>query len=228
MLMGASWQARQAWRAALRGRAEHATIDALSTSIPSGTPGIDRWALELALRHRTPLLNDVFEVITTFGSFVVLVPVVIVVGLACLRRAGDRLALAFLLLAYAGMAVLVPIIKSWVGRARPPTALAVHTYGFYAFPSGHAAQAAAVWGAVAVVIARALHSRRAAVAVWTAAVTVTLLVGVSRVYLGAHWLTDVLAGWTLGAAWVVFVSWVSSRLSTSVQRRPRTVRPDIE
>jgi membrane-associated phospholipid phosphatase len=73
-----------------------------------------------------------------------------------------------------------------------------------AFPSGHATQSAAFYAMLAIVFGTGLSFRRRA-AVWSAAALVVLIVGASRIYLGAHWLTDVLAGYALGASWVAIV-----------------------
>lgn len=78
------------------------------------------------------------------------------------------------------------------------------------FPSGHAATAAVVYLTLGAVVARALPRRRLQVYVVAVAVVLTLAIGVSRVYLGVHWPTDVLAGWTLGAGWAL-AAWFVER-----------------
>jgi membrane-associated phospholipid phosphatase len=102
------------------------------------------------------------------------------------------------LVAGGALAVLAsPLAKALVDRPRPPDAL-VHAAG-QSFPSGHAVHAVA-YVAMAVALARLLPqpSRRAALV--AAAVVIAVLVGLTRIYLRAHWLTDVLAGWGLSAA----------------------------
>jgi membrane-associated phospholipid phosphatase len=76
--------------------------------------------------------------------------------------------------------------------------------GNLAYPSGHSTQAIVSWGMLAVV-ALAGRSRRARIFGLTAAAVVVLLVGASRVYLGVHWLTDVLGGYALGGAWLALI-----------------------
>jgi undecaprenyl-diphosphatase len=98
---------------------------------------------------------------------------------------------------------LLSLVKVLTGRQRPPAALAVQHFAGLAFPSGHATQAAAVWGMLAALLANATSRGSIKVAIWAGALLVTALVGVSRLYLGAHWLTDVLGGWALGALWLV-------------------------
>lgn len=102
-----------------------------------------------------------------------------------------------------GGVVLYTAIKPLVGRAQPPEDFAVGTYPGLAFPSGHATQAIAFYGVLGFPLARRARSLRW---VWiTVAAVVTLVVGASRVYLGAHWLTDVLGGYALGGCWLALV-----------------------
>ncbi|HEX8133280.1 MAG TPA: alkaline phosphatase family protein, partial [Actinomycetes bacterium] len=83
-----------------------------------------------------------------------------------------------------------------------PAGLAVAHAGGFAFPSGHATDAVATYGVLAFLGARAGRRRLPAGAAWAAAAVLVVVVGLSRVYLGVHWLTDVLAGVALGTVWV--------------------------
>ena len=116
------------------------------------------------------------------------------------------------------------MVKALVGRPRPPSALALGTYGGMAFPSGHALQATAVWGMLAVLTAASVARRRTKVLVWCAGAAVALGVGASRVYLGAHWLTDVMGGWALGGLWltVLVVAAPSRPRLSSLNPRPES------
>lgn len=76
----------------------------------------------------------------------------------------------------------------------------VHATGA-AFPCGHATQAIAVWGMLTVLLLRG-HGRRARTAAVTGSTLLVLLIGASRIYLGAHWLTDVVGGFALGGMWL--------------------------
>ncbi|MDQ4145713.1 MAG: phosphatase PAP2 family protein [Actinomycetota bacterium] len=99
---------------------------------------------------------------------------------------------------------LSSITKALVGRARP-TLSPVYELASDAFPSGHATAAAACYGALALLAGRALP-RRWSLPVVSLSLFVILLVGMTRVYLGVHWPTDVLGGWALGGAWVAIVA----------------------
>ena len=103
------------------------------------------------------------------------------------------------------------------GFARPRPELVPHAVRVYtqSFPSGHAMMAAVVYLTLGTLLARTQPSRRIKVYLLAVAALVTVLVGVSRVYLGVHWPTDVLAGWAGGAAWAVLcwlvMLWLQSR-----------------
>jgi membrane-associated phospholipid phosphatase len=111
--------------------------------------------------------------------------------------------------------------KRLVDRPRPPAAEALEHPLDPSFPSGHATASAALATGLAVLAVAALRSSWARVAAVAAAGTFALVVGLTRIYLGAHWLTDVLAGWCTGAA-------VALVLAAAVQpwlRPPRGVNP---
>jgi undecaprenyl-diphosphatase len=87
-------------------------------------------------------------------------------------------------------------LKETFRRSRPSLFEEIATLHSYSFPSGHAMASAAAYGAVAVLVARDCPSR--APVAFAAAAVLALLIGASRIYLGVHWMTDVLAGWAAG------------------------------
>jgi undecaprenyl-diphosphatase len=143
------------------------------------------------------------RIVTGLGGSGLLIPLVVVLGLWYRRRAGSWRPLALLGSAYVGALLLSNGLKELADRGRPPAALAIGHYDSPAFPSGHATHAAAVWVMVGVVLASSAADRRRRVATWVAVATVVVVVGVSRLYLAAHWLTDVLAGWAIGGLWAL-------------------------
>jgi membrane-associated phospholipid phosphatase len=180
----------------------------------SSDPRVMRWAVD----HRTGWLTMVMKVASVVGSNVVLVPLVLatVVGLVWVRRRWRSAMLVVLSLA--GAEALYQIVKPWVGRARPPVTDHLVRATNFAFPSGHATQAAA-FGALAVVLAVG-RARWIQAIIGVAAGVLVLLVGLSRVYLGVHWWTDVVGGWALGGAWLCLVLAVMLRTLS----RPRHVK----
>ncbi|TFZ01660.1 phosphatase PAP2 family protein [Ramlibacter rhizophilus] len=119
-------------------------------------------------------------------------------------------AMWLMLVAVGGGLVLSTLLKMGFDRPRPelvPHGSIVYTASF---PSGHSMMAAVTYLTLAVLLARVQERMAVKSYVLTVAVLVTLAVGTSRVYLGVHWPTDVLAGWTVGAAWALFV-WLVTR-----------------
>jgi len=151
--------------------------------------------------HREPWLTTTMDVITHLGSTSVLVPALLVVGLAAWRRSHSWAPMALLAVPLGGAVLTSTVIKLVVARSRPDSGALVPALG-YAFPSGHSTAAAAGWLAVAVVLGRFARHGTVRVSLLAAAVVIAVLVGVSRVYLGVHAPTDVLAGWALGALWL--------------------------
>src|SRR5215472_12718481 len=163
-------------------------------------PHVTAWVIA----HRTEWLTSALKVLTWLGSTAVMIPAGLATGLYFLIRRRDWRPLALLTAAVGGAVGLYNIVKSVVGRPRPPAAIWIGHYTGASFPSGHATQSAAFYAVLAIVLGAGLSFRGRA-AVWSAAALVVLIVGASRIYLGAHWLTDVLAGYALGASWVAIV-----------------------
>jgi undecaprenyl-diphosphatase len=125
------------------------------------------------------------------------------------------------LIGVGGIGLVIVTAKTVVGRSRPASPFALITEGGYSFPSGHATGTAAVALLCAWMLSRwVIGSWPGRVAVWGIAIGVTGAVGFSRVYLGVHYVSDVLAGWLLGAAWAGTVmlvgSWWEATRLTSV------------
>jgi membrane protein DedA with SNARE-associated domain/membrane-associated phospholipid phosphatase len=163
---------------------------------------IDVPAGRFFVEHREPWLTALMKAITTLGSARVLVPLAIAGGVIWWVRSRSFRPGAVLLAAYGGAAILSNAIKLLVDRPRPPLAHMLGNFGNSSFPSGHAAQSIAVYGMIAALLAGSGATWTQKVMSWSAALLLAGVIGMSRVYLGAHWLTDVLAGWALGALWL--------------------------
>ncbi len=140
--------------------------------------------------------------VTSLGSITVLsIIVILVCGLVfSLRRVREG---GLLLAASVGGMLLTGLLKDVFQRDRPPMVLHLAPAINASFPSGHATLSATVYLTLGALIAHFAQRRRVRVYALTAAVILTVLVGCSRVYLGVHWPTDVLAGWCVGAAWAL-------------------------
>ena len=140
--------------------------------------------------------------ITALGGTSVLgLLVLATVGLLLLRRArGDAL---FVLVATVGGMLVSTLLKNSFDRPRPdlvPHGAYVYTASF---PSGHAMLSAVVYLTLAALVVRLVEGKRAKVYLLSVATLLCVLIGTSRVYLGVHWPSDVLAGWVVGAAWAL-------------------------
>jgi undecaprenyl-diphosphatase len=127
-----------------------------------------------------------------------------VVYLLMMRK---RHAALFVAAAVGGGMLLSTLFKAGFDRPRPD--LVPHLVYVYttSFPSGHSMMSAVAYLTLGALLARLHHGRDVQAFIVAVAVLITLLVGASRVYLGVHWPTDVLAGWSAGAAWAC-VCWL--------------------
>ena len=154
-------------------------------------------------------LESAVRDVTALGGTVV-VSMVTLAATGFLFLAGKRGAATFVLAAILGAMLLSFGIKAGIERPRPelvPHGITVYTASF---PSGHATGSAATYLTLGALLARFQPRRRLKVFILTFAVLLTLLIGLSRLYLGVHWPSDVLAGWTLGASWAL-LCWLVAR-----------------
>ena len=152
-------------------------------------------------RNRTPQLTTFFIVVTALGSTAVACVIAAVVGVYLLRRRQLHWFAAITLTIFGGM-TLNRLLKLAFQRARPQLDDPIRTFAGYSFPSGHTVTATVVYGAVALFLFTQVKTFRARVIVISAASLLIMLVGFSRIYLGAHYLTDVLAAIAEGVAWI--------------------------
>ena len=175
-----------------------AYVFVLLTSVLSADPTatrLDRRAFDLVDRLHSSFGVDVLKVVSALGAFPSALAVVLATALALAYWRG-RVELAALVLAFAGVYAAVQLAKAGVDRPRPPRAF-VETRDT-SFPSGHAAYSTA-WVAAAVLIGRRVPpAPRAALVL--AGLAIAVAVGLSRVYLRAHYFSDVAGGWGLGFA----------------------------
>lgn len=154
-------------------------------------------------------LEEAMRDITALGSAAVLIYItaITIIYLCITKRYGPAL---FVFASVAGGQVISSLLKLGIDRPRPdlvPHLAQVHTMSF---PSGHAMLSAVTYLTLGALLARFLPGRATTIFVFAIAVLTTLMVGISRVYLGVHWPSDVLAGWCAGFAWAT-LCWVASR-----------------
>jgi membrane-associated phospholipid phosphatase len=166
----------------------------------NGLEASDASRLQEIVTHRSDVLVAVAKVATQLGNVVFLVAVAVLVGVV-LWRWGARLAVAAAPLVALGLAAVAAAVgKQLFSRARPPVALQLVPETEPSFPSGHATDSAALYLTIGLIVAVVVLRRPVArVASILLASVAVIAVGASRLVLGVHWPTDVLAGWALGS-----------------------------
>ena len=159
-------------------------------------PIFDPEAQRLAVRLEADPFVSIAKVVTTLGAFPVAAALVVVAG-AVLLWQREFVETLVLTVGLALTVVSVHLIKAATDRPRPPDPLV--STDLSAYPSSHAAYAI-TWVAVAVVVSRALPNLASRAVLISVAIVIAAVVGLSRVYLRAQWLSDVTGGWGLGAA----------------------------
>ncbi len=191
-------------------------INLTSEMLEGETSGVDK-AILLALRTpghlATPigphwLLQSMIDLSALGGPTVVWLFSAVALGFLLLIR--HWAAAGIFTLAIGGASLLNLVVKFGVSRARPEVVPHLTEVANASFPSGHAMISAAVYMTVGALLAQTQKSMLAKTYLLTVFITLALLIGVSRLYLGVHWPSDVLAGWLLGGAWAL-VFWIVSR-----------------
>ena len=157
--------------------------------------------------------------ITSLGSIAVL-GIVSFVVVAYLLLAKSRAAALLVLVAVLGGLAINSLLKIQFGRPRPDLFVPAAKVFTASFPSGHAAYSAITYMTLAALLARTTECRRLRVYFVAVAIALTFMIGVSRVYLGVHYPTDVLAGWCVGSAWALFCWAIMTRLQHKGQIEP--------
>lgn len=184
---------------------------------------IDRRILNLIATIRTPTLDEVMYAVSYLGNartVVVLLAAALIMTLLA-RRWLDAI---LLMLAPAAAELFMALLKLLVHRPRPPLEDARIVDSGFSFPSGHATLAATFYGTVAFLLILRARPEWLKALIGVVAAIIVFAIGVSRVYLGVHYSTDVLAGWALGTFWLVVVVLVDHIAQQSSGRlRPATL-----
>jgi len=185
--------------------------------------------------HRTPFATGAMKVLTQLGSTYVIVPVFLFIGLAWLWRRKTWMPFLMFVASIGGASLLRFLVGELVDRPRPVPPPGLGPFAGPSFPSSHTVMAVAAYGILAALYSRAARSWARRVAAWMGAFIVCLVVGSSRIYLGAHWLTDVLGAYALGTAWLFALLFTLGALrgrSRAIREReapvPVTADPALE
>ena len=201
----------------------------IALEVVKGEPiAFDRWVMR-SLRHATdpslPIgpswLPDVARDITALGSTVVLgITLLVITGY--LFAAGKRHAGWLVLVSVLGGTALNNLLKFAFARPRPELIAPLTPVTSLSFPSGHSAISAVFYLTLGALVAQTHASPTIRIHVLATATLLTVLVGVSRIYLGVHYPTDVLAGWCFGTAWAL-ICW---SIMNQLQRRGDVELPE--
>ena len=196
-----------------------AVVGLLLTAAGETIVGADGWAAAALHARASPGATTAFRLVTELGSTTVLV-LVTVVGAGYLARLGRRGDAALVITALVGAEALTWSLKALFRRERPTFGDPVATAGSFSYPSGHALVSLAVYGALAYVLLRGRRSARARAVVAGCVALGVAAIGFSRLYLGVHYLSDVLAGYVVGFALLLLVT-------TFAWGRPAGARGDL-
>jgi len=196
-----------------------------SIKAADGLSSLDEPVLELAISLRTPQNVALAQFITNLGGAIGLAILTIVIVVVMTVRWRSRTPVLLLSIGTAGSLLMTAVGKDLVGRARPPVTSAIPpSETSPAFPSGHALNNTVVACLVAYLLLLHLTSLLWRIVAIALAVLWFVTIGLTRVFLGYHWLTDVIAGWLLGLAWTAMVI-TCHRLYLTVRREHSTPPP---
>ena len=169
----------------------------------STVTAFDHHVTSSVVAHRTPALNAAMKAVTWLGSWVALVATAVLVVVLVLRRRLALLAALLAVVVWAGEAGAVALAKRVVERPRPPLHIRLVTAHGWSWPSGHTATAVLVFAVLAVVLTHLFPSGAVPVASWVVAIVAIVAVGFSRIELGLHWTTDVMASLVFVTLWLL-------------------------
>lgn len=180
-------------------------VDITKDLLEGDVDAIDRAILLAIAKARAPLLTSAAVDLSALGS-VTLVTLFSAVTLAVLLMLRDRIGSLQLLSASAGAALWTVATKDIIERARPEVVPRLIEVSGFSYPSGHSLAAASLYLTIAIIVRRHLQTAPAQMAILAMAGLLIILVGLSRVYLGVHYPTDVASGVSLGAAWALLLA----------------------
>jgi undecaprenyl-diphosphatase len=175
--------------------------------------------------RRSPVVDDIMMEATTLGDGIVLIMIVAVASVF-LWLTKHRWSVYILIVGMVGGKFLNTLLKASFDRTRPSAVEWIDQVSSPSFPSGHAMGAFIVYGTVAYLVARLEPTKRLRFATWFVAIAIIVAIGVSRMYLGVHYPSDVIAGFAAGLAWVAFVASSVTAVQFFAPRRPVTAEEE--
>ncbi len=186
---------------------------AVSVSLPhSFISTYDQWFENLLYSVRSPLLLNLFGWITSLGDTFVVAGMAGIISIFLLRSNLSRSYVAGLATSLIGAGGTAYVMKEVIARARPGGLISAITETSFSFPSGHATVAVALYGFLAYILCKLYPTKR--IIIVTAASIIIVSIGFSRLYLGVHFPSDVVAGYTVGGLWLLMGIWIAKQPSS--------------
>jgi undecaprenyl-diphosphatase len=195
---------------------------ALASAVNAGfTQRMDEAALVWFAHHRNAVLDQVALEVTTLGTGAVIILVVLVASVF-LWQTQHKWSVYVLMLGTTGGIVLNMLLKGFFHRARPTVVEWGTTVHTASFPSGHAMESLVTYGCVAYLVGRLGPTSRLRHTTYGIATLLIAGIGASRLYLGVHYPSDVIAGYIAGLGWLAFVASTLQAVEFFAHRRPQT------
>jgi membrane-associated phospholipid phosphatase len=191
-----------------------------------GVAGLDEPMLDAAISIRSPWLNFAATAFTDVAGVIIMPIIAVAVMLVLALRRRSWTPVILILAAGTGSLLMTIVGKRLIGRTRPDLADAVPPFEHSpSFPSGHTLNAVVIAGIIAYLLVLRRKRRSSRIAIITVAFAFAVFVAATRVYLGHHWFTDVLAAFCLGLAWLALVI-TAHRLYLTIRKSREPEQPD--
>jgi undecaprenyl-diphosphatase len=183
------------------------------------TQGYDERVLAWMDTHRSPVMDEVALEVTSLGNGFVLIVLILAVS-AFLWQTQHRWSVYLLLIATFGGQILNRVLKNFFDRPRPSIVDHIDAVHSMSFPSGHAMTSLVTYGSIAYLVARLEPTPGLRRTTWGLAAVLVLGIGMSRMYLGVHYPSDIVAGFIGGLAWLAFVAAAFTAIRYFASRHP--------
>ena len=170
----------------------------------------------------SPLLTAIMRGFSFVGSTISMTVGTIFVVIRFVMRRWGREAKLFVV-TMIGAALLNMTLKLTFKRARPEPFFNLTLPETYSFPSGHSLMSACFFGALAAILTARIKSRRVRLAIWIVSALMFLIIGFSRIYLGVHHTTDVIAGFSAALIWILVVRFVEMQLARRKEKKAKAI-----
>lgn len=186
------------------------------------TRQFDEVTREAIHRFASPAMTTAMRGISFLGStiFLLIATTIVIIWFASRRWGREAKLMAATMI---GASALNVTLKLAFKRNRPVPFFDLLPPESYSFPSGHALTSACFYGAFAAILAARMKSRRARILVWIACSTTFVVIGLSRIYLGVHYTTDVIAGFAAALIWILVVRFVEMTLRRRRRRKEESI-----